>query len=234
MFSNLCWIWSRKTSASSFYKENNFKPCLTKQLLNMFKLWCEQGIILMMLERFWIRGAARGGFQGLEPPPPPLFGLWKWISSQEEKRDERRDFRLWRRTRESQLKNAPHIAGYNILRVHKLDGSYEPPVYRSLQCGNQQLSQPRFQSCARRNWFAAILKSSGQRWRLDSSAKGISREIPRADAGDEVLANHFSQAANRAKYTSPTIQNESISILWEQIRESIVIQIPSDAPFFLY
>ena len=36
----------------------------------MFKLWCEQGIILMMLERFWIRGAARGGFQGLDPPPP--------------------------------------------------------------------------------------------------------------------------------------------------------------------
>ena len=29
---------------SSFYKENNFKPCLTKQLLNMFKLWCERGI----------------------------------------------------------------------------------------------------------------------------------------------------------------------------------------------
>ena len=31
----------KKTSISSFYKENNFKPCLTKQLLNMFKLWCE-------------------------------------------------------------------------------------------------------------------------------------------------------------------------------------------------
>ena len=24
---------------------NNFKLCLTKQLLNMFKLWCERGII---------------------------------------------------------------------------------------------------------------------------------------------------------------------------------------------
>ena len=34
----------KKTSVSSFYKENNFKPCLAKQLLNMFKLWCEQGI----------------------------------------------------------------------------------------------------------------------------------------------------------------------------------------------
>ena len=48
----------------------------------------------------------------------------------------------------------------------------------------------------------------------------------RADAGDEV------QATNRAKYTSPTIQNELISILGEQIRESIVNQIPSDAPYF--
>ena len=46
-FFNLCWIWSKeKTSVSSFYKENNFKPCLTKQLLNMFKLWCEWGIRL--------------------------------------------------------------------------------------------------------------------------------------------------------------------------------------------
>ena len=26
------------------YEENNFKPCLTKQLLNIFKLWCEWGI----------------------------------------------------------------------------------------------------------------------------------------------------------------------------------------------
>ena len=24
-------------------KERKFKPCLTKQLLNMFKLWCESG-----------------------------------------------------------------------------------------------------------------------------------------------------------------------------------------------
>ena len=44
MFFNLCWICSKKTSVSSFYKENNFKPCLNKQLLNMFKLWCERGI----------------------------------------------------------------------------------------------------------------------------------------------------------------------------------------------
>ena len=47
MFFNFCWIWSKKTAVSSFYKENNFKPCLTKQLLNMFKLWCERGISLI-------------------------------------------------------------------------------------------------------------------------------------------------------------------------------------------
>ena len=40
----------KKTSASSFYKEINFKQCLTKQLLNMFKLWCERGISLAWLE----------------------------------------------------------------------------------------------------------------------------------------------------------------------------------------
>ena len=44
MFFTLRWIWSKKTSVSSFYKENNFKPCLANQLLNMFKLWCERGI----------------------------------------------------------------------------------------------------------------------------------------------------------------------------------------------
>ena len=44
MFFDLRWIYSKKTSVSSFYKENNFKPCLTKQLLNIFKLWFERGI----------------------------------------------------------------------------------------------------------------------------------------------------------------------------------------------
>ena len=39
----------KKESVSSFYKENNFKPCLTKQLLNMFKLWCERGISSALL-----------------------------------------------------------------------------------------------------------------------------------------------------------------------------------------
>ena len=39
----------KKASISSFYKENNFKPCLTKQLLNIFKLWCERGIRLVRL-----------------------------------------------------------------------------------------------------------------------------------------------------------------------------------------
>ena len=31
-------------SGSNLYQENSFKPCLTKQLLNVFKLWCERGI----------------------------------------------------------------------------------------------------------------------------------------------------------------------------------------------
>ena len=56
MFFNLCWIWSKKTSVSSFHKENNFKQCLTKQLLNMFKLWCEWGT------RSYFKGMAWKGF----------------------------------------------------------------------------------------------------------------------------------------------------------------------------
>ena len=43
----ICAEFEVKASISSFYKENNFKPCLTKQLLNMFKLWCERGISLL-------------------------------------------------------------------------------------------------------------------------------------------------------------------------------------------
>ena len=66
-------------------------------------------------------------------------------------------------------------------KVHQLDGSYEPPVYKSLQSGNQRPFWPRFQLCARRDWFDAILKSSGQRRRLDRLAKRIriARKHPR-------------------------------------------------------
>ena len=39
--------------------------------------------------------------------------------------------------------------------MRKLDGSYESPVYRSLQCGNQQLSQPRFQ---RNKFLLAVIE----------------------------------------------------------------------------
>ena len=41
-------VVKKKTSVNNFYKENNFKPCLTKQLLNMFKLWCERGMGLVV------------------------------------------------------------------------------------------------------------------------------------------------------------------------------------------
>ena len=33
-------------SGSTLYEENIFKPCLTKQFLKVFKLWCECGISL--------------------------------------------------------------------------------------------------------------------------------------------------------------------------------------------
>ena len=31
----------KESGVTSFYKENKFKPCLTEQLLNLFKLWRE-------------------------------------------------------------------------------------------------------------------------------------------------------------------------------------------------
>ena len=40
----ICAEFEVKSISMRFYKESNFKPCLTKQLLNMFKLWCERGM----------------------------------------------------------------------------------------------------------------------------------------------------------------------------------------------
>ena len=54
----------------------------------------------------------------------------------------------------------------------------------------------------------------------------------RAEAGDDVLAVHLNETTDRAKYTSATIQNELISIIGEQLRESIVGQIPDNTQFY--
>ena len=54
----------------------------------------------------------------------------------------------------------------------------------------------------------------------------------RAEAGDDVLAVHLNEATDRAKYTSATIQNELISIIGGQLRQSIFGQIPDNAPFY--
>ena len=54
----------------------------------------------------------------------------------------------------------------------------------------------------------------------------------RTDAGDDVLAVHSNEATDRAKYMSATIQNELISIIGGQLRQSIVDQIPDNAPFY--
>ena len=46
-------------NVSNFYEGKNLKPCLTKQLLNMFKPWCEWGLVhvinvikVLMVEEF--------------------------------------------------------------------------------------------------------------------------------------------------------------------------------------
>ena len=40
----MCYIQVKNIRLNSFYEEKKIKLCLTKQLLNMFKLWCEWGI----------------------------------------------------------------------------------------------------------------------------------------------------------------------------------------------
>ena len=44
----MCYIQVKNIRLNSFYEEKKIKLCLTKQLLNMFKLWCEWGISLLM------------------------------------------------------------------------------------------------------------------------------------------------------------------------------------------
>ena len=55
---NLHMIWNSHKSVSSFYEENNFKLCWTRQLLNVFKLWCEWGTssLAFGLMGYWLRG----------------------------------------------------------------------------------------------------------------------------------------------------------------------------------
>ena len=42
--------YSLQTLVSNFYGENNFKPCLTKQPLNVFKFWCNWNTTLRYLK----------------------------------------------------------------------------------------------------------------------------------------------------------------------------------------
>ena len=45
----MCYIQVKNIRLNSFYEEKKIKLCLTKQLLNMFKLWCEWGISLTLM-----------------------------------------------------------------------------------------------------------------------------------------------------------------------------------------
>ena len=47
----------------------------------------------------------------------------------------------------------------------------------------------------------------------------------RIDAGDDVLAEHLSNAPRNAMYTSGDIQNQLISVLGDQIRDQILDQL---------
>ena len=49
----MCYIQVKNIRLNSFYEEKKIKLCLTKQLLNMFKLWCEWGISLFKMSPLW-------------------------------------------------------------------------------------------------------------------------------------------------------------------------------------
>ena len=52
----MCYIQVKNIRLNSFYEEKKIKLCLTKQPLNMFKLWCEWGI------RKVLKGTHRSSF----------------------------------------------------------------------------------------------------------------------------------------------------------------------------
>ena len=92
LFFRLHWIRSRKKSANTFYKENNFKPCLIILPLNVFKFWCEWGI----REGVWSMITWRTNWAGFPPPsfdafwPGRSWRPWKSCSSKENNEIRRR------------------------------------------------------------------------------------------------------------------------------------------------
>ena len=52
-----------------------------------------------------------------------------------------------------------------------------------------------------------------------------------ADSGDQILAGHLQSAAGNAKYTSPQIQNEMISLIGSSIQEVICNKVHSASVF---
>ena len=49
----MCYIQVKNIRLNSFYEKKKIKLCLTKQLLNMFKLWCEWGIKMIQHQLRW-------------------------------------------------------------------------------------------------------------------------------------------------------------------------------------
>ena len=63
-------------SGSTLYEENNFKPCLTKQFLKVFKLWCEGGISLETHTKLYLESS-----EALPKEPRVEESQWKGIEN---------------------------------------------------------------------------------------------------------------------------------------------------------
>ena len=143
----------------------------------------------------WLQGRGEGRVPGV--PEPPIWVMKMDIISRGKKYRNppfeipREDIFVFKeKQKKSNLKR--HHMLYRRLQyymAHKLDGSYEPPVYKPAMW-ESALFWPPFQLCARRDWFDAILKWSGQRRGMDRLAMGIriARKHPRRLLLSDILA----------------------------------------------
>ena len=79
----MCYIQVKNIRLNSFYEKKKIKLCLTKQLLNMFKLWCEWGI---SIRPYNCHKVTRKGVNGSNDSPVAL--RWSARLLQKAKRTE--------------------------------------------------------------------------------------------------------------------------------------------------
>ena len=79
----MCYIQVKNIRLNSFYEEKKIKLCLTKQLLNMFKLWCEWGISYLYVKLQWNRShVGMEVEQSSRPDSKPLRNIL-WLQAEQ-------------------------------------------------------------------------------------------------------------------------------------------------------